>query len=277
MVVYAILTEVSIGRLLLAGYIPGVLSALILMAMIMYRVSRDPSLAPAVPIKITWSDRLRSLKDIWGITLLIGLVLGGIYTGFVTATEAAAIGALGAFILMITAKQLTRATFRDSMLETARTTGMIFLLLVGASIFTGFMAISGVPQLLAETIVEGKYSMWTVLLIICVAYLFLGMFLDSISMMLLTLPVLLPVLKGLDMDLIWFGIIVVKLVEIGCITPPFGITVYVVKGVVGNSVPLEDVFRGIWWFLAMEILTLVILIMFPAISTILPDTMLGKG
>ena len=277
MVVYAILTEVSIGRLLLAGYIPGVLSALILMAMIMYRCSRDPSLAPPVPIKITWSDRLRSLKDIWGITLLIGLVLGGIYTGFVTATEAAAIGALGAFILMMLAKQLTRATFRDSMLETARTTGMIFLLLVGASIFTGFMAISGVPQVLAEVIVEGKYSMWTVLLIICLAYLFLGMFLDSISMMLLTLPVLLPVLKGLDVNLIWFGIIVVKLVEIGCITPPFGITVYGVKGVVGNSVPLEDIFRGIWWFLAMEILTLVILIMFPAISTILPDTMLGKG
>jgi C4-dicarboxylate transporter DctM subunit len=277
MVVYAILTEVSIGRLLLAGYIPGVLSALILMAMIMFRCSRDPSLAPPVPIKITWSDRLRSLKDIWGITLLIGLVLGGIYTGFVTATEAAAIGALGAFILMMLAKQLTRATFRDSMLETARTTGMIFLLLVGASIFTGFMAISGVPQVLAEVIVEGKYSMWTVLLIICLAYLFLGMFLDSISMMLLTLPVLLPVLKGLDVNLIWFGIIVVKLVEIGCITPPFGITVYVVKGVVGNSVPLEDIFRGIWWFLAMEILTLVILIMFPAITTILPDTMLGKG
>lgn len=277
MVVYAILTEVSIGRLLLAGYIPGVLSALILMAMIMYRCSRNPSLAPAVPIKITWADRLRSLKDIWGITLLIGLVLGGIYTGFVTATEAAAIGALGAFILMITAKQLNRVTFRDSMLETARTTGMIFLLLVGASVFTGFMAISGVPQLLAEAIVEGKYSMWTVLFIICMAYLFLGMFLDSISMMLLTLPVLLPVLKGLDMDLIWFGIIVVKLVEIGCITPPFGITVYVVKGVVGNSVPLEDVFRGIWWFLAMELLTLGILIVFPDISTILPDTMLGKG
>jgi len=204
-------------------------------------------------------------------------VLGGIYTGFVTASEAAAIGALGAFFLMITARQLNRATFRDSMLETARTTGMIFLLLVGAAIFTGFMAISGVPQKLAELIVEGKFSIWTVLAIVVVVYLFLGMFLDSISMMLLTLPVLLPVLKELDVNLIWFGIIVVKLVEIGCITPPFGITVYVVKGVVGNAVSLEDVFRGIWWFLAMEILVLVILIMFPVISTILPDTMLGKG
>lgn len=277
MVVYAILTEVSIGRLLLAGYIPGILSALILMAMIVVRCSLDPSLAPQVTIKITWSDRFKSLKNIWGITLLIALVLGGIYTGFVTATEAAAIGALGAFVLMITARQLNRATFRDSMLETGRTTGMIFLLLVGASIFTGFMAISGVPQILAELIIDGKYSMWTVLAIICVVYLFLGMFLDSISMMLLTLPVLLPVLKALDIDMIWFGIIVVKLVEIGCITPPFGITVYVVKGVVGNTVSLEDVFRGIWWFLAMEIFTLLVLIAFPVISTILPDMMLGKG
>lgn len=277
MVVFAILTEVSIGRLLMAGYLPGILSAFLLMAMIWYRVKRNPALAPAVPFEITWAQRFASLKNIWGITLLIMLVLGGIYSGFVTATEAAAIGALGAFVLMIFAKQLSRATFKDSMLETARTTGMIFLLLVGASIFTGFMAISGVPQKLAEVIVEAKLSVAMVILIVCIVYIFLGCFLDSISMMLLTLPVLLPVLKSLDINLIWFGIIVVKLVEIGCITPPFGITVYVVKGVVGNTVPLEEVFRGIWWFLFMEIITLLILIFFPVISTILPDTMLGKG
>lgn len=277
MVVYAILTEVSIGRLLLAGYLPGLLSAVILVVMIIWRVKLDPSLAPEVPIKFTWSQRFASLKNIWGITLLILLVLGGIYSGFVTATEAAALGALGAFFLMITAKQLNRATFKDAMLETARTTGMIFLLLVGASIFSGFMAISGVPQKLAEVIVAANLGIGMVLLIVCVAYIFLGCFLDSISMMLLTIPVLLPVLKQLDVDLIWFGIIVVKLVEIGCITPPFGITVYVVKSVVGNSIPLEDIFRGIWWFLAMEILTLLILIFFPSISTILPNLMLGKG
>ncbi len=277
MVVFAILTEVSIGRLLMAGYLPGILSAILLMVMIWVRVKRDPTLAPEVPFAITWAQRFASLKDIWGITILILLVLGGIYSGFVTATEAAAIGALGAFVLMILAKQLTRATFKDSMLETARTTGMIFLLLVGASIFTGFMAISGVPQKLAEVIVAAELSVGMVILIVCIVYIFLGCFLDSISMMLLTLPVLLPVLKSLDINLIWFGIIVVKLVEIGCITPPFGITVYVVKGVVGNTVSLEDVFRGIWWFLIMEIITLIILIFFPVISTILPDTMLGKG
>ncbi|MEO7402459.1 MAG: TRAP transporter large permease subunit, partial [Burkholderiales bacterium] len=209
MVVYAILTEVSIGRLLMAGYLPGLLSAIILMLMIMWRVKRDPSLAPEMPIRYTWSERFASLRNIWGITLLILLVLGGIYTGFVTATEASALGALGAFVLMIAAKQLNRATFKDAMLETARTTGMIFLLLVGASIFSGFMAISGVPQKLAEVIVAANLGVGMVLLIVCVAYIFLGCFLDSISMMLLTLPVLLPVLKQLDVNLIWFGIIVV--------------------------------------------------------------------
>jgi tripartite ATP-independent transporter DctM subunit len=277
MVVYAILVEASIGRLLMAGYLPGLLSALILMAMIWARVKFDPTLAPDVPFQVTWGDKIRSLKDVWGITLLIMLVLGGIFSGFTTATEAAAIGALGAFVLMIVAGQLNRVTFRDSLLETARTSAMIFLLLIGASIFTAFMAFSGLPQKIAEVIVEAQLSVGMVLLIICILYVFLGCFLDSISMMLLTIPVLLPVLNGLNVNLIWFGIIVVKLVEIGCITPPFGITVYVVKGVVGNTIPLEEVFRGIWWFLAMEILTLAILIFFPQISTVLPDIMLGRG
>jgi len=277
MVVYAILVEASIGRLLMAGYIPGILSALILMAMIYVRVRVDPSLAPEVPVKPTWADRISSLKDVWGITILIGLVLGGIFSGFVTATEAAALGALGALILMIVAGQFNKATFKDALLETARTTAMIFLLLVGASIFTGFMALSGLPQKLAQVITDANLSFAMVMLIICIVYIFLGCFLDSISMMLLTIPVLLPVLKTLDVNLIWFGIVIVKLVEIGCITPPFGITVYVVKGVVGNSIPLEEVFRGIWWFLAMEIFTLFILIMFPTISLILPNIMLGKG
>lgn len=277
MVVYAILVEVSIGRLLMAGYLPGLLSAAILMAMIYVRVKRNPALAPAVPFTVTWAQRLASLRDVWGITVLIVLVLGGIYSGFVTATEAAALGALGALILMIAARQFNARTFRDSLLETARTTSMIFLLLVGAAIFTGFMAISGLPQKIAEVIVAANLSVLMVLLIICLVYVFLGCFLDSISMMLLTLPVLLPVLQTLQVNLIWFGVIVVKLVEIGAITPPFGITVYVVKGVVGNAIPLEEVFRGIWWFLTMEILTLLILILFPQISLFLPNVMLGKG
>jgi TRAP-type C4-dicarboxylate transport system permease large subunit len=139
------------------------------------------------------------------------------------------------------------------------------------------MALSGLPQLLAELIVDAQLSVGMVLIIICIVFVVLGCFLDSISMMLLTVPVLLPVLVSLDVNLIWFGIIIVKLVEIGAITPPFGITVYVVKGVVGDAVPLEDIFRGIWWFLMMEIATLVILFMFPSISLVLPNLMLGRG
>lgn len=277
MVIYAILVEVSIGRLLMAGYLPGVLSAVILMAMIYVRVKANPALAPSVPFEVTWAQRLAALRNVWGILVLVALVLGGIYAGFVTATEAAAVGALGAFVLMALAGKLNARTFRDSLLETARTTAMIFLLFVGAAMFTGFMALSGLPQLLAEFIVEAELSIVMVLVIICIVFVVLGCFLDSISMMLLTVPVLLPVLISLDVNLIWFGIIVVKLVEIGAITPPFGITVYVVKGVVGNSVPLEDVFRGIWWFLAMEFLTLAILFMFPSITLVLPNLMLGKG
>jgi C4-dicarboxylate transporter, DctM subunit len=277
MVVYAILVEVSIGRLLMAGYLPGLLSALILMAMIWVRVKRNPKLAPEVPVTITWAQRFASLKDVWGITVLILLVLGGIYSGFVTAPEAAALGAFGAFVLMALAGKLNWGTFKDAVLETARTTGMIFLLLVGASLFTGFMALSGMPQELASWIVDANLSVWMVLIISSIAFVFLGCFLDSISMMLLTIPVLLPILKSMDVNLIWFGVIVVKLVEIGCITPPFGITVYVVKGVVGDAIALEDIFRGIWWFLLMEILTLAILFTFPQITLFLPDMMLGRG
>jgi C4-dicarboxylate transporter DctM subunit len=277
MVVYAIITETSIGRLLLAGYLPGILSAIMLGAMIYIRVKRDPQLAPAVPFTVTWGQRLASLKEVWGITLLIILVMGGIYVGFVTATEAAALGAFGALILMFTARELTWPNFRDAVFEMARTTGMIFLLIIGASIFTGFMAISGLPQKLAQFIIEHQFPFAMVIAVICLVYIFLGMFLDSISMMLLTLPVLLPILAQFQVDLIWFGIIVVKLVEIGCLTPPFGITVYVVKGVVGDIVPLEDIFRGIWWFLMVELIALVILLLFPQISLVVPNTMLGRG
>jgi C4-dicarboxylate transporter, DctM subunit len=277
MVVYAIITETSIGRLLLAGYLPGILSAIMLGTMIYIRVKREPALAPAVPFTVTWGERVASLKEVWGITLLIILVMGGIYVGFVTATEAAALGAFGALVLMFTARELTWPNFRDAVFEMSRTTGMIFLLIICASIFTGFIAISGLPQKLAALIIEWRLPVLTVILVTCVVYIFLGMFLDSISMMLLTLPVLLPILSQFQVDLIWFGIIVVKLVEIGCLTPPFGITVYVVKGVVGDLVPLEDIFRGIWWFLMVELIALTILLLFPQISLIVPNTMLGTG
>jgi C4-dicarboxylate transporter, DctM subunit len=276
MVIYAVFTEQSVGRLLIAGVVPGLLSAALYMAMLYVRVRMNPSLAPDIPFRPAWSDHLRALSQVWGIMLLFALVIGGIYTGFVTASEAGALGAFGAFVLMVLAGKLNWATFRDSIVETARTTGMIFLLFIAATVFARFIAITGVPQLLAEYIVASGASYIVLLIGLCILFVFLGMFLDSISMMLLTLPVLLPILIQLDVNLVWFGILLVKLVEIGAITPPFGVTVYVMKGVVGDQVRLEQIFRGVTWFLIMDIVMLGLLIAFPAIALWLPDQMMGK-
>ena len=276
LVIYAVFVQESVGRLLMAGYIPGVLSALLLMGMVYVRVKLNPSLAPLVAERITWRQRFAGLRRIWGIMVLILAVMGGIYTGFVTATEAAALGAVAALILMAVARQLTWPNFRESAFDTARTSAMLFLLIIGASVFSTFMALSGLPDRLVQLIIGADLSAYGVIAIVVAVYLFLGCFMDSTSMMLLTLPVLLPILNKLDINLVWFGILVVKLTEMGAITPPFGITVYVVKGVVGDAIPLEEIFRGIGWFLVMEFLTLLLLSFFPQISLFLPNLMLGK-
>ena len=276
LIIYAVFVQESVGRLLMAGYIPGIVSALLLMALIYVRVKLNPALAPTVEQRITWRDRLVGLRGVLGILVLILAVMGGIYTGFVTATEAAAIGAVAALILMTLAGQLNWPNFRESIFDTARTTAMLFLLVIGASVFSTFMALSGLPDRLADMIVGANLSAYGVIAVTVAVYLFLGCFMDSTSMMLLTLPVLLPILNELDINLIWFGILVVKLSEMGAITPPFGITIYVVKGVVGDAIPLEEIFRGIGWFLAMEFVTLLLLILFPQLSLFLPNLMMGR-
>ena len=276
LVIYAVFVQESIGRLLVAGYVPGLISALLLMAMIYVRVKLNPRLAPAITTPVSWRQRLAGLGGSWGILVLILAVMGGIYSGFVTATEAAAVGALAALVLMTLQGALNWPNFRESIFDTARTSSMLFLLIIGASVFSTFMALSGLPDLLVSIIVSGNMSAHGVIAIVIVVYLFLGCFMDSTSIMLLTLPVLLPVLIKLQINLVWFGIIVVKLSEMGAITPPFGITVYVVKGVVGDAIALEDIFRGIGWFLVVEFVTLLLLVFIPQLSLFLPNTMLGR-
>jgi C4-dicarboxylate transporter, DctM subunit len=276
MIIYAVFTEQSVGRLFIAGIVPGIISALLYIVMLYVRVRLKPELAPDIGYRAKWGDHLRAFSQVWGIALLFVIVIGGIYTGFVTAAEAGAIGAFGAFVLMALARRLQWSTFRESVVATARTTGMIFLLFVAATIFTRFVAISGVPQFLSQLIIDIGAPPVVLLIALCVLYIFLGMFLDSISMMLLTLPVLLPILISLDVNLIWFGVLIVKVVEIGAITPPFGVTVYVIKGVVGDQVRLEEIFRGVGWFLVMDVVMLALLIAFPAISLWLPNTMMGR-
>jgi tripartite ATP-independent transporter DctM subunit len=277
MVIYAVFVEQSVGRLLIAGILPGILSAAAFMLMLYIRVKLKPELAPPVEFRPTWRDHFAAFYNVWGIALLFGMVMGGIYSGFVTATEAGALGAFGAFVLMICVGELRWSTFRETIEVTARTTAMIFLIFIAATIFTRFIAITGAPQALAQSVIGLGLGPTSFVVLISVLYIFLGMFLDSISMMLLTLPVLLPILTKLNVDLIWFGIVVVKLIQIGAITPPFGVTVYVIKGVVGDQVPLETIFKGIGWFLVVELITLSILIAFPEISLWLPNQMMGKN
>ena len=275
LILYGVLTETSIGMLLIAGFIPGILSALIYMGMILVRAVINPKLAPGVKESISWRARFVSLKGTWGILALFLLVIGGIYFGLFTPTEAGGVGAFGAFVLALVMGKLNWSNFKSSLFDTAKSTSQIFAIALGAVIFTKFMAISDLPNAICESILALQIHPILVLSGISLVYVFLGMFLGPIGVMLLTLPVVFPVMDQLGFSPIWFGIIMIKYLEIGLITPPVGLSVYVIKGVVGDAIPLEKIFRGITWFVAMDVLTLAVLIIWPQITLWLPKTMMG--
>ncbi|MFQ5829276.1 MAG: TRAP transporter large permease [Candidatus Methylomirabilia bacterium] len=270
MILYGTFTEQSIGRLLIAGFIPGVLSAAIYMGMVWTRALVTPELAPRAEA-VTWRDRFYSLQGTWSILVLFVVVMGGIYAGVMTPTEAAAVGAVGAWGLGLIARRLNRERSRNALVETVKQASMIFAIVLGARIFVGFIAITGVASALTEWAVGLNLPPLGILLALSSIYIILGTFMDPIGMMLLTLPVVTPVIERLGYDLIWFGVIMVKYLEIGLITPPVGLNVYILKGVVGDAVPLESIFKGIVWFLAMDVVTLALLILFPQISLWLPS------
>jgi C4-dicarboxylate transporter DctM subunit len=276
LVLYGAMTETSVGQLLIAGIIPGILSALIYMGMVFVRVLRNPGLAPSVKEGVTWRQRIVSLKGTWGILALFIVVIGGIYFGLFTPTEAGAMGAFGAFAIAVFSGKLPLKAFIDSLSDTVRGTSQIFAIALGAAIFTKFMGISDLPSVLCKYLQNFNLDPVLFMGAISLVYIFLGMFLDSIGIMLLTLPIVFPVIEGLHLHPVWFGIIMIKYLEIGLITPPVGLNVYVIKGVVGDTVPLEVIFRGIWWFLLMEVLTLGLLIVFPGITLFLPKAMTGR-
>jgi len=275
MVLYGIFTEESIGQLLLAGLIPGVLSAAIYMGMVWIRATINPELAPKAE-SVTWTDRFIALKGVWSILVLFVVVMGGIYSGWVTPTEAAAAGCAGAWILGFITRRLTKEASRDAAIETAKQVANVFALVLGAKIFVGFVALTGVASHLTGWATNLDVEPIWILLSLSLVFVVLGTFMDPLGMMLLTLPVVTPVITNLGYDLVWFGVIMVKFLEIGLITPPVGLNVYVLKGVVGDAVPLETIFKGILWFLAMDILTLVVLIMYPEISLWLPQQIIGS-
>ena len=273
LVIYGIITEQSIGALLIGGFIPGVISAVIYAGMIYTRVKISPELGAVQP-KASWKERFYSLKGTWGVLLLIVLVIGGIYSGVFTPTEAGGAGAFSAFIMALAMRRLTLARLKESLLETGRTTIMIFSIIVGVLIFVRFLALTGLPSSFAEFVIALPIPRLLIILLLMSLYVFLGMFLDAIGMMMLTLPIIFPAVMALGYDPIWFGIIIVKMCEICLITPPVGLNVYIVRSV-APDIPLEEIFRGIIPFVAMDVLTVALFIAFPQIITFLPNQMLG--
>ena len=270
MILYAIFTEQSVGRLLQAGIVPGLLSALMFMLYIGVRAYVQPGWAPR-PGRVGWPERMRSLGGVWSVIALFTIVMGGLYAGIVTATEAAAIGAIGAYGISLLSRRLTPQIARGSLIETVVQTGSIFAIVIGAKIFVAFITLTGVTQILSGFFLGLDVAPFVVLLLIALLYIVLGSFMEPLGIMLLTLPVVIPVIEGLGYNLIWFGIILIKLLEIGMITPPLGLNVFVLKGVVGDEVKLETMFRGVLGFLAVDLVTLLLLLSFPAISLWLPS------
>lgn len=271
LVIYGLLTQSSIGQLFIAALVPGILGALLYAVAVMARVKLNPGLAPLAP-RVDWPDRFRNLRGIWQVVLLFGLVIGGIYLGWFTPTEAAAVGAVGAFVLALASGKLNSQAMRESVVETAALTGMIFFILVGAALFNFFLEGTGLPQLLIRQIEASGLSPLAVMVLILVFYVVLGCFMDSMSMILLTVPLLAPVALQLDYNLIWFGIMVVTVAEIGLITPPIGMNLFVVQAA-ARDVSSSTVIRGIVPFILVDLLRLVLLLAFPALALWLPGAM----
>ena len=271
MILYGVYAQVSVGQLFMAGFIPGILSALIYMAMIVIRVKLKPELAGTVEFRPTPEERAQALRDVWPLPTLILFVLGGIFTGIFSPTEAGALGAFAAALIAAARRKLTRAALFEAISQAIVSSASIFIILIGSLFFTRFLAMSGFPRAFSDAILSVSSNPWWILLAVAVIYLILGMLIDSIGLLLLTLPILIPLVEAAGMNPIWFGIIIIKLLEIGLITPPIGLNVYMINGALNNRVSLPEIFRGITWFLAMDFVTLLILIMFPILSLWLPS------
>jgi len=270
MIVFGITMSQSINSLFLSGVLPGILSALVFIGYITIRASFQPSLAPRDKEVLSSAERSEAFRDVWPLPLIILSVIGGIFAGWFTPTEAGAVGAALTLVLAVVRKSLTRASFRDALRRTATGTASIFIIVVGAALFQRLLGMTGMANLFSELVVGHIDTQLGLILAITVLYLILGCFLEPVSIMLLTLPVLAPVLQHYDVNLIWFNVIVVKLLEMGMVTPPMGMNIFVVKSAMGNAVTLGQVFRGASGFLLADFFTLGLIIAFPILSLWLP-------
>jgi tripartite ATP-independent transporter DctM subunit len=269
--VYAILTQQDIGKLFIAGVIPGLLALLMYILTISVIVWVQPQLLPAGEYK-PWSERLSSLKEVWGPLALFVFVMVGLYAGLFTPTEAGGVGAMGAFLIGLVRGKLGKAEILEALLSATRTSSAVFTVLIGALIFGYFLTITQVPQNVTEFLTNLGVGKYGVLALIMLMYLVLGCLMDAMAMIILTVPIIYPVIVQLGFDPIWFGIIVVMVVELGLIHPPVGMNVFVIKSVI-KDVSFSTIFKGVLPFIAMDLLRLVILIAFPILSLWLPNQM----
>jgi tripartite ATP-independent transporter DctM subunit len=271
MVIFGWMAEAPVGKLLIAGIVPGLLTAVVYGAMIALRCIVMPELAPKAGVAAGTKEKLRSLVGTWPLLALMAGVIGGIYTGFATATEAAALGALLAFVIALVTRQLTRAVIRESFLDTLKSSASIFFIVIGAVLLTRFLALSGLPMFLAQEVKALNLDPTMLVVVVGLIYLVLGMFLETLGLLLLTLPILIPIFKLYELDMIWIGVLIVKFIEIGMLTPPIGMHVFVIKTTVGSQVGVPVIFRGLSWFVVADLLTIGLLIAFPGLSTWLPS------
>ncbi len=272
-ILYGVAAEVSIGALFAAGILPGIMLAVLYMLTVVVQCKINPELGPkseVFPLK----EKLAALAGVIPILVLFIVVIGGIFAGLFTANEGAGVGAFGAFLFMIFRKKCTKANFIKALRETVKITCMIFMIMVGANIFGNFLAFSNLPSLLAQSVLSLNVSPYIVLIIILLIYVVLGCIMDSLAMVLLLVPIFLPVVTGLGMDKIWFGVMMVMIMETGLITPPVGMNVYVIAGV-AKDVPLFTIFRGVAPFILALVIAVAIVILFPQISLILPSLFYG--
>jgi tripartite ATP-independent transporter DctM subunit len=268
---YGILTEQSIGKLFMAGIIPGILLSSLFLAVIWVRCWLDPAFGPRGPAT-TWTQKIKSLGGTWGMLLLFALVMGGIYLGWFTPTEAAGIGAFGAFLFALIKRKLSVRSLFDSLLETGRTTAMIFLIIIGANIFSSFLGIARIPMELADFIAGLEVNRFIILAAIVLIFVILGCVMDCYAIMILTVPIIFPVIQALAFDPIWFGVLMVIVLEIGLITPPVGLNVFVLKAA-APDVPMGTIFRGIWPFMMAGLVAIFIIAIFPELATYIPNRM----
>lgn len=273
MVLYCIFTEVSLAKLLIAGIIPGILTAAVYMISIYLRVRINPDLGPRSAEVVPWREKIESIQ--WFIPILVValVMLGGLYGGVFTPEEAGGVGAFTVFIVVLLKRSLSRDGMRRAVTGTATSCGMIFFVIIGAMMFGKFLTLSGLPEALLSIATSLKADRHLVLWVVLLMYIVLGTFMDVVAMLAITLPIFFPLLHGLGFDGVWLGILVIKISEIAVITPPVGMNVYVVKGVIGDLVGIGDLFKGIVPFFFTELIILIILVAFPQISLWLPSKM----